>query len=139
MGAVPGPACYGAGGTEPTNTDTQIVLGRIDPNYYLGGEMEVDAKLSRLALEAKIGHHLRVGRGNIGGKHVHGGNDELDDGDAVADGEPRLGPSRLRHCTLWGRRRDVCLRPRPGNRCLDRCRATSCRVTPPLSEQFASI
>ena len=57
MGAVPGPACYGAGGTEPTNTDTQIVLGRIDPNYYLGGEMEVDAKLSRLALEAKIGHH----------------------------------------------------------------------------------
>ena len=45
MGAVPGPACYGAGGTEPTNTDTQIVLGRIDPDYYLGGEMQVDAKL----------------------------------------------------------------------------------------------
>ena len=57
MGAVPGPACYGAGGTEPTNTDTQIVLGRIDPNYYLGGEMTVDAKLSRAALENKIGHH----------------------------------------------------------------------------------
>ena len=57
MGAVPGPACYGAGGTEPTNTDTQIVLGRIDPNYYLGGEMQVDAKLSRQALETKIGHH----------------------------------------------------------------------------------
>jgi N-methylhydantoinase A len=57
MGAVPGPACYGAGGTEPTNTDTQIVLGRIDPNYYLGGEIQVDAKLSRLALENKIGHH----------------------------------------------------------------------------------
>ena len=57
MGAVPGPACYGAGGTEPTNTDTQIVLGRIDPNYYLGGEMQVDAKLSRQALETKIGRH----------------------------------------------------------------------------------
>jgi N-methylhydantoinase A len=57
MGAVPGPACYGAGGTEPTNTDTQIVLGRIDPNYYLGGEIQVDAKLSRQALENKIGHH----------------------------------------------------------------------------------
>lgn len=57
MGAVPGPACYGAGGTEPTNTDTQIILGRIDPNYYLGGEIEVDAKLSRSALEAKIGQH----------------------------------------------------------------------------------
>ena len=55
MGAVPGPACYGAGGTEPTNTDTQIVLGRIDANYYLGGEMKVDGALSRKALQEKIG------------------------------------------------------------------------------------
>ena len=55
MGAVPGPACYGAGGTEPTNTDTQIVLGRIDPDYYLGGEMRVDGLLARKALKEKIG------------------------------------------------------------------------------------
>jgi N-methylhydantoinase A len=55
MGAVPGPACYGAGGTEPTNTDTQIVLGRIDPHYYLGGEMQVDGSLARKALKEKIG------------------------------------------------------------------------------------
>jgi len=55
MGAVPGPACYGAGGTEPTNTDTQIVLGRIDPDYYLGGEMKVDGALSKKALKEKIG------------------------------------------------------------------------------------
>jgi N-methylhydantoinase A len=55
MGAVPGPACYGAGGTEPTNTDTQIVLGRIDPGYYLGGEMQVDGALSSKALRERIG------------------------------------------------------------------------------------
>lgn len=55
MGAVPGPACYGAGGTEPTNTDTQIVLGRIDPDYYLGGEIKVDGRLSHKALKEKIG------------------------------------------------------------------------------------
>jgi N-methylhydantoinase A len=55
MGAVPGPACYGAGGTEPTNTDTQIVLGRIDPDYYLGGEMKVDGRLSKKALRERIG------------------------------------------------------------------------------------
>jgi len=55
MGAVPGPACYGAGGEEATNTDTQIVLGRIDPDYYLGGEMRVDGALSRKALAARIG------------------------------------------------------------------------------------
>ncbi|MBK6863528.1 MAG: hydantoinase/oxoprolinase family protein [Ideonella sp.] len=57
MGAVPGPACYGAGGTEPTNTDTQIVLGRIDPDYYLGGEIKVDGALSHKALKEKIGDH----------------------------------------------------------------------------------
>ena len=57
MGAVPGPACYGTGGTEPTNTDTQIVLGRIDPDYYLGGEMRVDAALARRALSERIGVH----------------------------------------------------------------------------------
>jgi len=57
MGAVPGPACYGAGGMEATNTDTQIVLGRIDPNYFLGGEMEVSGDLSFKALKENIGDH----------------------------------------------------------------------------------
>ncbi len=56
-GAVPGPACYDAGGQEATNTDTQIVLGRIDPNYFLGGEMQVNGELSFKALKEKIGDH----------------------------------------------------------------------------------
>ncbi len=55
MGAVPGPACYGMGGDEPTNTDCQIILGRISPDYFLGGEMQVDAALSRKALLEKVG------------------------------------------------------------------------------------
>lgn len=55
MGALPGPACYGAGGEEATNTDCQIVLGRIDPEYFLGGEMDVNADLSFQALEDKVG------------------------------------------------------------------------------------
>ncbi len=57
MGAVPGPACYGMGGDEATNTDCQIVLGRIDPNYFLGGTMQVDGDLSFKALKEKIGDH----------------------------------------------------------------------------------
>lgn len=57
MGAVPGPACYGAGGEQATNTDCQIVLGRIDPGYFLGGEMEVYGDLSFKALKEKIGDH----------------------------------------------------------------------------------
>ena len=42
-GADPGPACYGKGGTEPTVTDANVVLGRLDPDYFLGGEMTLDA------------------------------------------------------------------------------------------------
>jgi N-methylhydantoinase A len=55
QGAVPGPACYGAGGAEATNTDTQIVLGRINPEYFLGGEMTVYPDLSFKALKENIG------------------------------------------------------------------------------------
>lgn len=55
QGAVPGPACYGLGGEEATNTDTQIVLGRINPDYFLGGEMRVYPELSFKALKEKIG------------------------------------------------------------------------------------
>jgi len=55
QGAVPGPACYGAGGAEATNTDTQIVLGRINPDYFLGGEMTVYPDLSFKALKDNIG------------------------------------------------------------------------------------
>lgn len=43
-GAVPGPACYGQGGTEPTVTDANVVLGRIDPDYFLGGAWKLDRK-----------------------------------------------------------------------------------------------
>ncbi len=55
MGAVPGPACYDQGGDNATNTDCQIVLGRIDPEYFLGGEMQVNADLSFKALQDDIG------------------------------------------------------------------------------------
>ena len=40
-GAKPGPACYGVGGAEPTVTDAHVVLGRLDKEYFLGGEMEI--------------------------------------------------------------------------------------------------
>jgi len=49
-GADPGPACYGQGGTEPTVTDANVALGRIDPNSFLGGEMTLDADAARQAL-----------------------------------------------------------------------------------------
>jgi N-methylhydantoinase A len=45
-GARPGPACYGAGGTEPTVTDANLVLGRLNPDYFLGGRIRLDLELA---------------------------------------------------------------------------------------------
>src|SRR4029077_14162076 len=53
-GAQPGPACYGAGGEEPTVTDAHLVLGRI-PAHLLGGEMPLDVERARRALEERAG------------------------------------------------------------------------------------
>ena len=47
MGADPGPACYGKGGESATVTDADVVLGYIDPDYYLGGQIKLDANRSR--------------------------------------------------------------------------------------------
>lgn len=49
-GAMPGPACYGLGGTEATSTDACILLGYIDPEYFLGGRRILDADLAREAI-----------------------------------------------------------------------------------------
>ncbi len=49
-GAVPGPACYGRGGTEPAITDAHVVLGHLDPDTFLGGRMQLDAVAARAAI-----------------------------------------------------------------------------------------
>ena len=53
-GAVPGPACYGIGGTLPTVTDANLVLGRLDPDYFLGGERRLHIDLATAAIETLI-------------------------------------------------------------------------------------
>lgn len=50
-GAHPGPACYGRGGTQPTVTDANLLLGRIDPTRFLGGRMTLDVVAARHAFE----------------------------------------------------------------------------------------
>jgi N-methylhydantoinase A len=56
-GAIPGPACYGRGGTEPTVTDANVVLGRFRPDLALGGEIELDQGAARIAV-AGLGEEL---------------------------------------------------------------------------------
>ncbi|MBP2231907.1 N-methylhydantoinase A [Azospirillum agricola] len=53
-GAVPGPAAYGRGGSEPTITDANIALGRLDPAALLGGQLAVDADAARDALRRRV-------------------------------------------------------------------------------------
>ncbi len=54
-GSEPGPACYGRGGTEPTVTDANVVLGRINPDYLLGGEMRINSGLALRSIETLAG------------------------------------------------------------------------------------
>jgi N-methylhydantoinase A len=51
-GADPGPACYGRGGTQPTVTDANLFLGRLDPGYFLGGRMSLDEEAAERALHS---------------------------------------------------------------------------------------
>lgn len=53
-GSVPGPVCYGKGGTEPTVTDAALVAGMIDPAQFVGGRIKVDVAAARRAIEDRI-------------------------------------------------------------------------------------
>ena len=60
-GARPGPACYGLGGTEPTTTDADLLLGYLDPDYFVGGEFPLhrtyaEAAIDRLARTFEFDH-----------------------------------------------------------------------------------
>src|SRR5579883_2794742 len=57
-GAEPGPACYGLGGTRPTVTDANLVLGRIGADRFLGGEMQLDVAAAHAALKTHVAEPL---------------------------------------------------------------------------------
>ncbi len=59
-GATPGPICYGKGGTEPTVTDAHLVCGALDPDYFLGGEMQLEVEPARQAIQEKIADKLNI-------------------------------------------------------------------------------
>src|SRR5207302_6304180 len=82
-GADPGPACYGRGGTEPTVTDANLVLGLYDPAFFLGGRMALDRRaavkavtrvgktLGLSAVEAAWGIHKVVTEGMAAAARIH--------------------------------------------------------------------
>ncbi|MCX6049246.1 MAG: hydantoinase/oxoprolinase family protein [Chloroflexi bacterium] len=59
-GSAPGPVCYGRGGREPTVTDADLILGYLDPGYFLGGQMKLDLAAARQAIKSKIADKLNL-------------------------------------------------------------------------------
>jgi N-methylhydantoinase A/acetophenone carboxylase len=59
-GARPGPACFDLGGMEPTVTDADVVLGFIDPNYFLGGRIKLSKAKAETVIKTRIADHLGV-------------------------------------------------------------------------------
>ncbi|MGO9056719.1 MAG: hydantoinase/oxoprolinase family protein [Candidatus Binataceae bacterium] len=59
-GADPGPACYGFGGERPTVTDADVVLGYLDPEYFLGGKMRIFPEKSRQAIARAVAEPLKL-------------------------------------------------------------------------------
>ena len=68
-GAQPGPACYGLGGTEPTVTDANLVLGRLGADRFLGGEMQLDRRGGGARAQDACRRAARHGRDGGGGRH----------------------------------------------------------------------
>ena len=62
-GALPGPACYDRGGSEPTVTDANVVLGLIDPDYFLGGRLRLSREKAEAAIQRRVAARLGIGTG----------------------------------------------------------------------------
>ena len=82
-GAQPGPVCYGHGGTEPTITDANLVLGRLGADRFLGGEMRLDVEGAQRALAERVAEPLGL------------------DLTAAADGILRIATTKMSHMVRW--------------------------------------
>jgi len=82
-GASPGPVCYGLGGTEPTITDANLILGRLGADRFLGGEMQLDLEAAKRALNEKVAVPL--------------GLDPIE----AAEGILRIATTKMAHVARW--------------------------------------
>jgi len=82
-GAQPGPVCYGQGGTEPTITDANLILGRLGADRFLGGEMRLDVDGAARALEERVAKPLGL------------------DLIQAADGILRIATTKMSHMVRW--------------------------------------
>ena len=82
-GAQPGPACYGRGGAQPTVTDANLLLGRLAPDRFLGGEMPLDLEAARQVMQKRVAKPLGL------------------DPVAAADGILKIATTKMSHVVRW--------------------------------------
>jgi N-methylhydantoinase A len=82
-GASPGPVCYGLGGTEPTITDANLILGRLGVDRFLGGEMRLDLESAKKAMQEKVAAPLGL------------------DAVEAAEGILRIATTKMAHVVRW--------------------------------------
>ena len=105
-----GPACYGAGGTVSRRIPIRRSFWDASIPTIIWAATCKSTRSCREARSRPRWSPSRLGCRNIRRKHVHGRDDEFDDGNAPANGQSRLGPARFRHRSIRRRRCDVCLR-----------------------------
>ncbi len=107
-GAQPGPVCYGQGGTEPTITDANLILGRLGVDRFLGGEMRLDLEGAKARAGGARGDAARA-RSHPGGRR-HSAHRHHQDVPHGALGHHRARPRRRRFHAgrLWRRRSAAC-------------------------------
>ena len=116
-GADPGPACYGRGGTRPTVTDANLVLGRVDEATSRAVTMTLDARAPRATRSRALGERARPGRRARARRgHLRRGQRQDGAGDPHADRREGHRAARLRARRLRRRRPDARRLPRPGAR-----------------------
>ncbi len=103
-GSEPGPVCYGRGGTQPTVTDADLVLGYLNPAYFLGGEMELDSAGAKAAIEARSGQASRHRRDGCRLGHPRGRHREMAQAARAVTISAGKDPRRLRAGALRRRR-----------------------------------
>ena len=102
-GAVPGPVCYGNGGTEPTITDANVVLGRLTPELFLGGEMHLDVAGATKAIKSEDRRSAQAQRHRSGRRHRAHRDDADGQRGEARDHRARARCARFRDGRLWRR------------------------------------
>ena len=108
-GSTPGPACYGRGGAEPTVTDANLVLGKIDPDHFAGGKIALDQAAAEEALRARVGTPLALSPSLAGCRRRRDRRGEHGQCGARPCHRARQGHRRLHHDRLRRRRTAACL------------------------------